>query len=252
MAKVVLPNGKVQALERCSKPVQRTLRGGRGKPGQSSPDDGWQVWTQYNNENNMTFKSFLGNFNVPPEPENWDGGILYFFTGLQNDDWVPSYQWPPSPPPGFDIIQPVLQFGGDSVNGGGDYWGLASWYVTLDSNVLYSDLMQLNAGDSIFGNMTMFGSQSWYIGGTVNGQSTDITISYPRLVTQSWAYCTMEVYSIDNCDNFPSPGSKMTFNQLSMTDANGVVTPNWQEMNNQNHCSVSIAAQSPSQVTLLF
>jgi len=69
------------------------------------------------------------------------------FTGLQSDNWVPVAN-EPSAPPTFDIIQPVLQFGGGSENGGGRYWGIASWYVTLNNGALYSDLIKVQPSKS--------------------------------------------------------------------------------------------------------
>jgi len=255
-ATIVLPDGTEQVLKGCKVPIKRNQRNLGEKKRQSAPDDGWQVWTAYNNVNNASFDSFLGYFNVPTAPQNFWGGILYFFTGLQNDNWIPGPQFPPSPPPGFDIIQPVLQYGGDSEDGGGNYWGLASWYVTLDSDVLYSTLNQLNDGDSIFGNMTRLQSDStgltWFIGGTADGQTTSITVTYPRLILQPWAYTTMELYSISDCSNLPPSGAQMTFSKLALYQGQNRVVPQWQVLENQNHCSVSISAKSPTTTVISF
>ena len=46
----------------------------------------------------------------------------------------------------FDIIQPVLQYGGGSANGGGNYWGVASWYVTEDDGAIWSDELTVKPG----------------------------------------------------------------------------------------------------------
>tara|TARA_R110002050_G_scaffold173053_1_gene305186 strand:- start:21 stop:248 length:228 start_codon:yes stop_codon:yes gene_type:complete len=71
-------------------------------------------------------------FTTPTAPLSWNKlpevGIVYIFPGLQNDDWIPIQGDTNDAPPGFDIIQPVLQYGGGSANGGGKFWELANWY----------------------------------------------------------------------------------------------------------------------------
>jgi len=254
--RVIFPDGTEIVLPKCSKPNLRPGSLSKKRVG-DSPDDGWQVWTAFNNINNVTFDSFVGYFNVPTTPSNWDGGILYMFTGLQNDNWVPiPGEWPT--PPGFDIIQPVLQYGGDSEDGGGDYWELASWYVTLDSGALWSEPEQVNPGDVIFGNMSRVGPTSWYIGGHVKSTGVDssFTVSHARLNTQPWAYCTLEVYQIDDCaSDFPPADSTMKFTQLALYDRGGKhkVAPTWQALNNgADHCGATITVNSASAVTITF
>jgi hypothetical protein len=231
------------------KPIQKKLPGPR-----DAPDDGWQVWSAYNNQNNATFTSFLGKFSVPDEPTNFGGGILYMFTGLQNDNWIPTPNGG-NAPPGFDIIQPVLQYGDASENGGGDWWGLASWYVTLDDVALWTDLLTMNAGDIIFGNMTKVGKTSWFIGGTNTRtkQTTSFTVTKPRLWTQAWAYCTLELYQIYDCSYLPPADTPMKFTELALTDANGKVTPQWQALNNEaDHCTSSVQVNGVDSVTITF
>jgi len=245
--------GIERLIPKCSKPrkpLQKKIR----KPGQDAPDDGWQVWSSFNNNNNATFTSFLGQFNVPEEPVNFGGGILYMFTGLQNDNWIPDPSGGDAPP-GFDIIQPVLQFGDGSENGGGDWWGLASWYVTLDDGALWTDMLNMNAGDVIFGNMTQIGPTTWFIGGenVKSGQSTSFTVTKPRLNKQPWAYCTLELYNIGDCGSLPPSDSPLKFTQLALTDAKGAVTPKWQALDNQaDHCTASAQVLDATSVTITF
>merc|ERR1711916_88373 len=88
--------------------------------------------------------SFLGSFSVPNAPKR-DPEVLYIFTGLQDDDWVPLLGPAPSD---FDIIQPVLQYPAE----GGNYWSVRSWYVTLTGGSLVSDEIPLSVGGTVFGN----------------------------------------------------------------------------------------------------
>jgi len=205
---------------------------------------------------NQTFNSFLGYFNVPPAPIAWpasDGGIIYLFTGLQNYNWIPAPPYPQAPP-GFDIIQPVLQYGGGSSNGGGKYWGVANWYVTVDSGAVWSDLLKLNTGNVIFGNMTKIGSDSWFIGSIVNGVGqNNLTISRSRLDVQPWAYVTLEVYNLEQCDWFPTAGSLVNFTSLELFDSNSKpIQPVWTTFSGQNPCKNTIQVVSPQQVNIDF
>ena len=110
----------------------------------------------------------------------------FLFTGMQNINWIPPQPHPGTP---FDIIQPVLQVShmhthahthtrthahahankhhatstdarsmvkyGPSAAGGWDYWAIASWYVTLTDDVVYSDIQTVQSGDVIFGTLVL-------------------------------------------------------------------------------------------------
>jgi hypothetical protein len=56
------------------------------------------------------------------------------------------------------------------------------------------------------------------VGGTVNGQTTDITVTRPRLASQPWAYCTLEMYEIATCDWMPPSGSSCAFTELQVLE----------------------------------
>lgn len=45
----------------------------------------------------------------------------------------------------------VIQYGGGSSNGGGKYWGVASWYVTLNDGALWSTELKLQPGQVVRG-----------------------------------------------------------------------------------------------------
>eukprot|EP01113_Clastostelium_recurvatum_P000437 TRINITY_DN1018_c0_g1_i2.p1 TRINITY_DN1018_c0_g1~~TRINITY_DN1018_c0_g1_i2.p1 ORF type:complete len:310 (-),score=95.59 TRINITY_DN1018_c0_g1_i2:100-1029(-) len=247
-ASVRMMDGSVWEVPACrdrARPQPKTL---------SAQPDGWQAWTSFNNANNATFTSFLGQFNVPQAPSKFGdfGGILYMFTGLQNVNWVPAPPRPPAPP-GFDIIQPVLQYGGGSSGGGGKYWAVASWYVTLDNSFLISQLKKVQPGDAIFGNMTKTGTDTWFVGSQIvsSKQTTNLSVTRPRLSSQPWAYCTLEVYDVD-CDWFPPASSPITFSNMVLGDASGSVTPKWDTHTGDNPCKTSIKVASPSEVTITF
>ena len=91
--------------------------------------------------------SFLANWNVPSLPiKPTEIEVLYTFNALQNNDWVP----PEIPITPFEIIQPVLGYGKRSATGGGSFWSIASWYVTLFDDVIQSTIIKVEPGNKIF------------------------------------------------------------------------------------------------------
>lgn len=92
---------------------------------------------------------------------------------------------------------------GPSAAGGWDYWAIASWYVTLTDDVVYSNIQTVNAGDVIFGNMTKVGPSSWYINtvDVTTGTSSYVTVTRPILATQPWI-CTALPFSPLSSDRF--------------------------------------------------
>jgi len=225
----------------------RTPEGGkysfdRMTPG-DAPDDGWQVWTAYIQPNNATFDAFLGYFNVPDSPSSWSGEILYMFTGLQDNNWVPTPSTP-NMPDIFDIIQPVLQYDGS--------WSLASWYVGAD-NVVNTGFFPVNSGDSIFGNMTRLSPTDWLIGGVTDSVNASFTVTDETLISQPWAYCTLEVYGIPDCDNFPPSSSPIEFTQLELHAGGKQVTPSWSSLNNgADHCDAVAKVVNAGHVVIQF
>eukprot|EP01090_Pellita_catalonica_P005862 TRINITY_DN16084_c0_g1_i2.p1 TRINITY_DN16084_c0_g1~~TRINITY_DN16084_c0_g1_i2.p1 ORF type:complete len:172 (+),score=10.14 TRINITY_DN16084_c0_g1_i2:62-517(+) len=66
--------------------------------------DGWLAYTSFHYPAGIS--KFLGYFSVPSAPE-YDPQVLYLFTGLQNVNWIPIVDPPPSV---FGIIQPCLLY----------------------------------------------------------------------------------------------------------------------------------------------
>ena len=180
--------------------------------------EGWQAYTKQDSKSN-DITSFLGNWTVPSLPTKPTAiEVLYTFTALQNIDWVP-----PEIPPlneSFDIIQPVLGYGARSATGGGPFWSIASWYVTLGTDVIQSEIIKVEPGNVIFGNMTKLNKNgTWYIDSVdvKSGKHTDFTVSRSILSSQPWLYVTLEVYDIWECNEYPL-GSSIPYNNLYVTE----------------------------------
>jgi len=242
--KVMNPDGSEEILQRCQYPIGPAF----------SPEDqfegGWQTWSLF--ENPTSLDSFLGYFTIPDVPKDYSQQTLFMFTGLQNFNWIPGPDAGPAPSD-FEIIQPVLQYG-PSAAGGGEYWTLASWYVTIDAGFIVSDLLRVTAGDTIFGNMTLIAPDTWFIYGKTlkGGVVTQITVDRPRLVSNPWAYCTLEVYdNSEDCANYPV--TPQTYSKLFITSNGKPVIPQWQtNITVSPICNEHTTIESPTHVTIHF
>lgn len=245
------------------KPIFNSDLGIHKEQSSSLPANGWQTWTSYQHPNNSTFTVFNGNFSVPAAPLDWGNtpkaAIVYIFTGLQNENWIPnSGGLPIGASKDFEIIQPVLQYGGGSYNGGGEYWGVASWYVTVDAGAFYSDEVVVNPGDSIYGVMESEGPLTWRIDSiTPSGQNSSLTVTRPRLKNNPWAYCTLEVYNVQQCSWLPPSNSVSHFTNMILRDSTTSITPQWDVFTedylggpSQNPCGSLFTVIDPTAVDL--
>lgn len=248
LVRIVHPDGSEHHHQPCASRyspsrLQELKQHAQAKRGQGN---GWQVYTLQQFSNNVT--SLLGQWPVPPAPENFDQQTVFLFTGMQNINWIPPQPHPGTP---FDIIQPVLQYG-PSAAGGWDYWAIASWYVTLTDDVVYSEIQTVQSGDVIFGNMTKVGADAWYIN-TVDVTSqinSAITVSRPILATQPWIYVTLEAYGIYDCSLLPT--GTVPFTKLQLTVERDLTTPKWVTGNQNPFCPTTIKVTDPSTVVIGF
>jgi len=192
-------------------------------PGAPEIYDGWTAYTEFNISNNPTntFDKMLGNMSVPNAPVTAPQQ-LYLFPGLQNINWVPVVDSPPTT--AFDIIQPVLQYPGDS----GFYWSVKSWYVTLTIGTVYSAELRVSTGDIVYGLMQRQSGNTWLIEckDWQSGKSTNLTTTQNTLQYQPWAYTTVECYGCNGCKTYPTQPE--LFTGLKLYQGSTLVTPVWQ------------------------
>jgi len=208
--------------------------------------DGWLAYTAWHDPTGID--AFLGKFSVPDAPAQYPD-VMYIFTGLQNIDWIPIRD--PNPD-GFDIIQPVLQYPGDTGVG----YSVKSWYVTEDDGAIASDEVILETGDYVFGNMTQTGTTEWYIGSTSGqtGANTNITVSRPRLAGQFWAYNTLECYGCIDCTTYPSKYPSH-FTDLQLFKSGELLSPHWllnPKPNPSLKCQETIDIFTPQAQVIIF
>jgi hypothetical protein len=199
-------------------------------------------WIEASDWTSPTGLGFLSaTFTVPSLPTS-TGGTVFFFPGAEPGD-------------GSTILQPVLQYGA-SAAGGGDSWGIASWFCCPAGWSFYSSLTDVNPGDTIEGTMTAGcagGSCDWSVvtEDTTLGASTtlpadDVTSSFTCIYGG-----VLEAYSVSECSQFPASRLLM-FENIVLRDENGdQLEPSWTTFVNSVDPSCGYDVQTSTSSTTL-
>jgi len=197
----------------------------------------WKAWAQYANEGTITYLS--GKWGVPPNPTSNGPQTLFWWNGVEPDEAT-------------DVLQPVLQWG-ISAGGGGDYWALASWYVSSSGNNYVTPLISCNVGDTIYGVLSV-NSTYWTIAGTDVNSNQTVAFNYATSESPSYtiAYEVLEAYNVDStCSLYPPSGFVPFFN-IQVQAAGNKVIPTWVPMTQDNECNEQAVVQSPTALQIKF
>lgn len=164
-------------------------------------------------------------FVVPPEPSNKldpilnpGGQIVFLFPSVTAENANGT-----SPA----IVQPVLQWGVTSPNGGvtgvngsaggtigsTTSWTYAAWGVTSGQGSYFSNPITVNAGDTLAANMSIFAQSStsvWWVVEAIDqttGNSTWDYVEFPLTASSPWDAAqagVLEAYYVDLCGDFPT------------------------------------------------
>jgi len=155
---------------------------------------------------------FTGVYTVPGDPASNSGQVLFYFIGMQDNNFA-----------AVNIIQPVLTWG-NGVSG----WNLASWdccpkNITVQSKTITG----FAAGDEIKGTLKRQSDSTWLIDATIvkSGANTTLT-SHVGDYLYDWSDVTLEVYSVSVCAQFAK--GPMKFTNLQLLGPNGeTLKPTW-------------------------
>ena len=206
-------------------------------------------WVEYATSSVLT-KELSGNWIVPKAPTSDDGQTIFLWIGSQQGTWQNHY--------GFNVIQPVLQWG-ESADGGGNFWAVASWYVNPDTGEAFaSPLLRVNVGDKILGNMTSSNCSSkgcdWVIVSLDQTTGKSTTLNLKHLLgldpPQHHVYVTLEVYSVDSCSDYPASSPTGFFNlRVNL----GHTIPSWKPKILQNDgCGEKVSVINSTSVSLYY
>ena len=165
----------------------------------------WFNYTSWTAPDTMT--NYTATYTVPDTPTNVKNQTLFYFIGIQDNT-----------SPTVSIIQPVLGFENQQ-------WNISSWNCCLAGQVHFSPFIYgMNSGDTISGIINATSSSTYSIQTIWNSQPTTLNTTVGS-APFTWANATLEVYSINTCDEFSS--GPMVFSNIQMSDANGTLSPNW-------------------------
>jgi len=178
------------------------------------PINGWldnAGWYPPASESNLD--SFVSTYTIPGNPSQSTTNVLFYFIGMQDNN----------NPAALNIIQPVLTWG-NGIPG----WNVASWCCCPKNVTVQSkSISGLQAGWQLVGTIQRMSDSTWMIDSKVVNTGANTTL-YAQVgdYDYNWADVTLEVYNINNCQQFAN--GAMTFSGLTLKDAaQTVLTPSW-------------------------
>jgi hypothetical protein len=209
-------------------------------------------WIEYASiTTSSAYGQIYAEWEVPGNPANDDGQIVFLFNGLEDDKGD------------VTIIQPVLGWNNDYTNA----WSIAAWNCCVNGEVNEATPAPANPGDHLEG--YVFNNCN---GGTKVCNSWDIVIvdeengNVSQLIdttnygqTFNWAFGgVLEVYSITQCGDYPPAdyaGGIGFHNESVLNDEFiDVATPGWKVYNVSSGLSpqCNYGGSTPKQITLTY
>jgi hypothetical protein len=174
---------------------------------------GWVTWATWVDATAAAITSFATTWTVPAAPSTQSGQLIYLFNALEDTS-------------GTVILQPVLQWGVSGA-GGGNYWGVASWYVDSNNHAFCTPVVPVNVGDQLTGLMTLAIQSDASLNYTCQFQGIPGT----SLIAQGLANLvqateTLEVYGLTKASDYPNT-SKTAMTGIDLQVAGGVAQVTW-------------------------
>jgi acylphosphatase len=195
---------------------------------------GWITYAYWNNGTGSPISQFTTMWQVPPAPSSGIAGeTIFLFNGIQNYG------------ANFGILQPVLQWG-PSAAGGGQYWAVASWYVTSSGQAFHTNLVQVNPGDMLIGVMTQTGRAGTQFNYTSEFRGiAGTTLPVQNIAELQWCNQTLEAYGLQSCANYPyTPQTQFT--EIFLRTGSTTPAVSWTPVNRVTDCGQHAAAISNS------
>ncbi|GGB00609.1 hypothetical protein [Puia dinghuensis] len=184
---------------------------------------GWITYAYWNNGTGHPISDFKTTWRVPPPPESKQNQTIFLFNGIQNYG------------ANFGILQPVLQWG-PSAAGGGQYWAVASWYVTSNGYAFHSPLVPVNPGDTLIGAMKMTGRSGQLFNYSCLFEGLNPTqLQVFGIAELLWCNETLEAYSIESFSDYPA-AYNTPLRDINLLTGNGTPSVNWTPIDAVTDC----------------
>jgi hypothetical protein len=173
---------------------------------------------------------------VPAAPAS-SGALVYLFSDFLSIT-------------GNEIIQPVLQYGSNG-SMGGNYWGIATWYVDEFDHAVHSAFVRVSQGDRIDGQMIALpnkcssaGVCTWRLAMNRNGTyatSINVAVGEAMALADKGA---LEVYNLTSCPQFPNQTGTYFFNTYVDQPVNSL--GDYTDVTNSLYWASNVFNRSPS------
>jgi hypothetical protein len=233
----------------------------RISPGRATPNTtGWveSVDTTFTNSYGFSwFNKLTGAWTVPAAPTTYVGQAIFFFPSLESAN-------------GAAILQPVLQYGPTNA-GGGQFWAIASWYLSSTGNVMHSNLINIGGISSVMGsivasNCASNGACAWQVKTSVKVGLTTVSTTLNATPAESFRLAQKAVLEVaditTSCSQYPA-GTTTNFSNIVLAMP-GPGTTNFNDVTNivpwQTHvtaglipsCGFSASSPSATTATLVY
>lgn len=215
----------------------------KAAPGKVYPPFGWTTSARHYTANGPAATSFVASFPCPSNPASYNGEILFAFIALAMGPNA-------TIPQGQTIIQPAAQWG-KSENGGGNFWGISSWFTDANGSAVVTDLKQyLTPGENIAASMVQQSTPNvWVFGATSARSKLSCSLKAQIEGPVTNMYAAFAIYESDGyCPTLPEGNPyTMTYSGITVKSATGVIQPNWIP-HAEDVCSETAQIISPSSV----
>jgi hypothetical protein len=202
---------------------------------------GWIAYTYWNNGTGKKLSTFSSKWIVPPAPKTQANPLqtIFLFNGIQNYGT------------NYGILQPVLQWG-PSAAGGGNYWAVASWYVTSGGQAFHSSLVRVKTGDNLVGVMKLIGGSGMNLSYQCEFQKNSMTkLPVQNIAELLWFNETLEAYSIQQCSDYPDV-IKTRFRKIAIKSSAGRMPVNWTPVSRITDCGQAAKVVSQKDIDIFY
>lgn len=213
-------------------------------PGKIYPPFGWTTTARYYTGTGPSATSYTASFPCPANPVSYSGEILFAFTALAMGPSAPI-------PQGQSIIQPAAQWG-KSENGGGNFWGISSWFTDGNGSSVVTDMKNyLTPGENIAASMVEQSTPNlWVISATSARTKLSCSLKAQIEGPPTNIYAAFAIYESDGyCPTLPAGNPfRINFSGITVQKSGGIIEPSW-IASAEKVCSETAVINSATSVT---
>ena len=186
-------------------------------------DNGWVTYASWLNQGGAPISYFDTTWSVPPPPSTYNGQTIFQFNSIE-------------PRNGNAILQPVLQYG-PSAAGGGEYWGIACWFLRGNKTFVTS-LQPVSQNESLTGIIKLLshkGKKFSYSCQFFGFSGSMLRVHGIRQLV--WLTETLEVYGVNQCTDFPNTVRSLMYD-INVQNRRGYPPVAWSVTNADTVCGV--------------